>query len=66
MLRFVFAYAMLSDNVMNFEEIRATNESDALAAGLRKLGMNIFDADAEDLKAFAFDCDMIVGAHQVG
>ena len=51
---------------MNFEEIHAANEADAIAAGLRKLGMDIADADAEDLKATAFDCDMIVGAHQIG
>ncbi|HRY03840.1 MAG TPA: hypothetical protein P5256_11955 [Beijerinckiaceae bacterium] len=66
MLRFVFAYTLLSENVMNFEEIHAANEADAIAAGLRKLGMDIADADAEDLKATAFDCDMIVGAHQIG
>ena len=66
MARYLFAYVTFSSNVMGFTEVEASSEAGALIAGMDEISMPIDqNSSAEAAKAFAFDCDMVIGAHKI-
>ena len=67
---YIVAYMTFFENVMCMERVSAGSESEAMLSVLSSKGWDINELDddksnSEKIKAFAFDCDAVIGAMQI-